>query len=332
MYLLDDFVKDRIDAQKPRQEGLTYTVDKLRSLDSENFGILAPMIDVVKIYSSFPLLISNFLLQKKIKFYHDFEVMVTTGSTLTEFVILEDAFDRFIKESSAMGFDIIEIGENNINLNMERKKKIVDSIVSEGLKFSFKIGKKDPRHQLDIENVLLKVEEAISLGAKKVVLEANEGINVGIFNENGAVRWNHIAALTAKYPPSTFIFEAPLESQQSALIAEFGQRVNLAEASMDHIASVESQRRGFLSKSSFGISFRLKDIGGSPALKFIYYLIKTKYPIEQSDLISITHLPRRTVQSAIEDLRHQGFIIERNSLDDSRRRVYYSCKIRVVMS
>ena len=135
MYLLDDFVKDRIDAQKPRQEGLTYTVDKLRSLDSENFGILAPMIDVVKIYSSFPLLISNFLLQKKIKFYHDFEVMVTTGSTLTEFAILEDAFDRFVKESSAMGFDIIEIGENNINLNMERKKKIVDSIVSEGLKF-----------------------------------------------------------------------------------------------------------------------------------------------------------------------------------------------------
>ena len=326
MYLLDDFVKDRIDAQKPRQEGLTYTVDKLRSLDSENFGILAPMIDVVKIYSSFPLLISNFLLQKKIKFYHDFEVMVTTGSTLTEFAILEDAFDRFIKESSVMGFDIIEIGENNINLNMERKKKIVDSIVSEGLKFSFKIGKKDPRHQLDIENVLLKVEEAISLGAKKVVLEANEGINVGIFNENGAVRWNHIAALTAKYPPSTFIFEAPLESQQSALIAEFGQRVNLAEASMDHIASVESQRRGFLSKSSFGISFRQKDIGGSPALKFIYYLIKTKYPIEQSDLISITHLPRRTVQSAIEDLRHQGFITERNSLDDSRRRVYYPVK------
>jgi hypothetical protein len=32
---------------------------------------------------------------------------------------------------------------------------------------------------------------------------------------------------TSKYPPSTFIFESPVESQQSALIAEFGQRVNL---------------------------------------------------------------------------------------------------------
>ncbi len=54
-----------------------------------------------------------------------------------------------------------------------------------------------------------------------------------------------------------------------------------------------------------------------------FYLINTKYPIEQSDLINITHLPRRTIQSAIEDLRDQGFIIERNSLDDTRRKVYF---------
>lgn len=110
------------------------------------------------------------------------------------------------------------------------------------------------------------------------------------------------------------------------MIAEFGQRVNLAEINIDNVASVESQRRGFLSKSSFGMSFSQKEIGGGPASKFIYYLIKTRNPIEQSDLIGITHLPRRTVQSAIEDLKNQGFIIERNSLDDSRRKVYYPVK------
>jgi phosphosulfolactate synthase len=74
------------------------------------------------------------------------------------------------------------------------------------------------------------------------------------------------------------------------------------------------------------MTFSQKEIGGGPASKFIYYLIKTKHPIEQGDLIGITHLPRRTVQSAIEDLKNQGFIIERNSLDDSRRKVYYPVK------
>ena len=324
--MLDDLFKERVDGKKPRQEGITLTVDKLESFDRENFEILAAFIDQIKIYNTYPLLISNDLLQKRISYYHDFDIKVSTGSTLTEYAISENSLENYIKECAKMGFDIIEIGENNIDIDIEKKKKISDSILSADLNFNWKIGKKDPRHQVGIDNTLMRIEDVIKIGAKKVVLEANEGISVGIYDQNGSVIWNYVAALTAKYPPNTFIFEAPLPTQQSALIAEFGQRVNLAEINIDNVASVESQRRGFLSKSSFGMSFSQKEIGGSPASKFIYYLIKTKSPIEQSDLIGITHLPRRTVQSAIEDLKNQGFIIERNSLDDSRRKVYHPVK------
>jgi phosphosulfolactate synthase len=159
-----------------------------------------------------------------------------------------------------------------------------------------------------------------------VTLEANEGVSVGIYDQSGSVIWNYVTALTNKHPPSTFIFEAPLACEQSALIAEFGQRVNFAEISIDNMASVESQRRGFLSKSSFGMSFTRKQINGSPASKFIYYLTKTKNPIEQTELINFTQLPRRAIQSAIEDLKKHGFIIERNSFDDIRRKVYFPVK------
>lgn len=324
--MLDDLFKGRVDGKKPRQEGLTLTVDKLESFDRENFEILAAFIDQIKIYNTYPLLISNDLLQKRISYYHNFDIKVSTGSTLTEYAISENSFERYIKECAKMGFDIIEIGENNVDIDIDEKRKISNSILSADLKFNWKIGKKDPRHQIGIDNTLLRIEDVIKVGAKKVILEANEGISVGIYDQNGSVIWNYVAALTAKYPPNTFIFEAPLPTQQSALIAEFGQRVNLGEINIDSVASVESQRRGFLSKSSFGMSFSQKEIGGGPASKFIYYLIKTKSPIEQGDLIGITHLPRRTVQSAIEDLKNQGFIIERNSLDDSRRKVYYPVK------
>ncbi len=324
--MLDDLFKGRVDGKKPRQEGLTLTVDKLESFDRENFEILAAFIDQIKIYNTYPLLISNDLLQKRISYYHNFDIKVSTGSTLTEYAISENSFEKYIKECAKMGFDIIEIGENNVDIDIDEKRKISNSILSADLKFNWKIGKKDPRHQIGIDNTLLRIEDVIKVGAKKVILEANEGISVGIYDQNGSVIWNYVAALTAKYPPNTFIFEAPLPTQQSALIAEFGQRVNLGEININSVASVESQRRGFLSKSSFGMSFSQKEIGGGPASKFIYYLIKTKNPIEQGDLIGITHLPRRTVQSAIEDLKNQGFIIERNSLDDSRRKVYYPVK------
>ena len=320
--MLDDLAKNRVDFHKPRKEGLTYVVDRFQAINRDNFKILAPFVDMVKIHGALPLLTPDYLLKDKIKMYHDFEIRVSTGSTLTEFAILNHSVERFAKQAYSIGVDVIEIGENNLGLSLENKRKVVDVIRSVSIDVQWKIGRKDPRHQLDADETVAKIGDAIKLGSQKVILEANDGINVGIYDERGLIKWNLVGAITAKFPPSTFIFEAPQESQQSALIAEFGQRVNLAEVHPDSLASVESQRRGFLSKAVFNVSYLRKDPEGGPAAKFIYYIIKTKHPIEQSDLISLSHLPRRTVQGAIDELKLQGLIIARNSLDDARKRVY----------
>jgi phosphosulfolactate synthase len=113
-----------------------------------------------------------------------------------------------------------------------------------------------------------------------------------------------------------------LESQQSALIAEFGQRVNLAEVRIEAESAVESQRRGFPTKAAFSVYNLSKNPGGSPAAKFVYFVMKSKHPIDQVELMNITNLPRRTVQSAVEELKLQGLIIERSSLDDARKKLY----------
>jgi phosphosulfolactate synthase len=240
---------------------------------------------------------------------------------------MENSFERFITEAARVGFDIIQIGENNIDLSLDKKEKISNIIQSKDLEFLWKVGKKDPRHQLGINETLQKIEEAIKAGAKKVILEANQGMAVGIYDEKGLVKWNFVGALTAKYPPMNFIFEAPFESQQSSLIAEFGQRVNMAEVQLDFVPLVESHRRGFLSNSTYGISsYSRKEPEGGPASKFIYYIINSKHPIEQGELIHLTHLPRRTIQNAIDELKHQGLIIEKNSLEDTRRKTYYPVK------
>ena len=79
-----------------------------------------------------------------------------------------------------------------------------------------------------------------------------------------------------------------------------------------------------MSKGAFGVSYLRKDPDGGwgPASKFIYYIIKTKNPIDQGELIGLSHLPRRTIQNAVEELKTQGLVIERNSLDDARKKVY----------
>jgi phosphosulfolactate synthase len=320
--LLEEFVKSRIDVKKPRREGRTYVIDKLEGLDKENFQIIAPFVDVVKIYGVLPLLVPEETLKKKIAFYHDYNVRVSTGSTISEYMIAENAFDKFVSESAKLGFDIIEIGENSADLNFDSKKKVTESVLSKNLEFQWKVGKKDPRHQLSLDATLAKIEEGVKLGSDRIVLEANEGIHVGMYDEKGGVKWNFVGALTAKFPPNTFIFEAPLESQQSALIAEFGQRVNLAEVRLDAVSSVESQRRGFPTKAAFSVAHLSKNPEGSPAAKFVYFVIKSKPQIDQVELMNMTNLPRRTVQSAVEELKTQGLIIERSSLDDARKKIY----------
>lgn len=320
--VLEEYAKNRIDGKKPRNEGRTYIIDKLEGLDKENLEVLAPFIDAVKIYGVLPLLISEEILKKKVKFYHDHNIKVSTGSTISEYMVSENVFEKFAEEAAKMGFNIIEIGENNTHLNFEQKRKITDSVLTKELDIQWKVGKKDPRHQLPLDVTLAKIEEAVKLGSDKVVIEANEGINVGIYDEKGVIRWNFVGALTAKFPPSTFIFEAPLESQQSALIAEFGQRVNLAEVRIESASAVESQRRGFPTKSAFSVSNLSKNPEGSPAAKFVYFVMKSKHPIDQVELMNMTNLPRRTVQSAVEELKSQGLIIERSSLDDARKKLY----------
>ncbi|MCI0563161.1 MAG: phosphosulfolactate synthase [Nitrososphaera sp.] len=320
--LLDEFVKSRIDVKKPRKEGRTYVIDKLEGLDKENFEIIAPFVDAVKIYGVLPLLIGEETLTKKIEFYHRHDVRVSTGSTISEYMVAEDSFDRFVSEAAKFGFDIIEIGENSADFGFEQKKKITESVLAKGLDFQWKVGKKDPRHQLSIESTLAKIEEGVKLGSDRIVLEANEGFHVGIYDEKGELKWNFVGALTAKFPPNTFIFEAPLESQQSALIAEFGQRINLAEVRLDAVSSVESQRRGFPTKAAFSVAHLRKNPEGSPAAKFVYFVIRTKPQIDQVELMNLTNLPRRTVQSAVEELKAQGLIIERSSLEDARKKVY----------
>lgn len=320
--LLEEYAKNRIDGKKPRNEGRTYIIDKLEGLDKENLEVLAPFVDAVKIYGVLPLLISEEILKKKVKFYHDHNIKVSTGSTISEYMISENVFEKFAEEAAKMGFDIIEIGENNTHLSFEHKRKITESILTKELDVQWKVGKKDPRHQLPLDVTLAKIDEAVKLGSDKVVLEANEGINVGIYDEKGVIRWNFVGALTAKFPPSMFIFEAPLESQQSALIAEFGQRVNLAEVRIEAASAVESQRRGFPTKSAFSVSNLSKNPEGSPAAKFVYFVMKSKHPIDQVELMNMTNLPRRTVQSAVEELKSQGLIIERSSLDDARKKLY----------
>jgi phosphosulfolactate synthase len=52
-----------------------------------------------------------------------------------QYAYTESQFDKFVEEASKIGFDVIEIGENSIDLDIEQKEKIVSTIRSYGLQY-----------------------------------------------------------------------------------------------------------------------------------------------------------------------------------------------------
>lgn len=165
--MLDNLTENRVDNKKPRHEGITYIIDKFQGFDRENFAIISPFIDIVKIYGAYPLLVSEDHLIKRINFYHNNNVLVSTGSTLTEYALRKNAFKKFVEESKLAGFDIIEISENNTHLPFDEKKKIAKTIESHDLRHQWKIGRKDPRRQLTVDETIKRSNEALDISRRK---------------------------------------------------------------------------------------------------------------------------------------------------------------------
>ncbi len=62
-----------------------------------------------------------------------------------------------------------------------------------------------------------------------------------------------------------------------------------------------------------------RNILGGPSVKFIYFIIKPFHPIDQSELMRISELPRRTIQASIKELNIQGVIFEILDHMDARK-------------
>ena len=71
------------------------------------------------------------------------------------------------------------------------------------------------------------------------------------------------------------------------------------------------------STSNFG-----NNISGGPSVKFIYFIIKSLHPIDQTELMRISELPRRTIQASISELKRQGVIFEILDPNDARKKIY----------
>ena len=307
---------------RPRTVGITHVLDRLQALHPEELAYLSPYFDVAKIGWGLPLLLPREKVRERVRLYHEVGVEVCTGGTLLEYAVAHDRTNQMMDEARSLGFDIIEISSGVIELSFAQIERLADAVEKRSLNFFIEVGKKDPQHQLSLKETNGQIAHARTLHPRMVIIESREsGRGVGIYDSDGAIKWDWVRSILSDHPVEELIFEAPQETQQVQLLRELGAEVNLGNVAISSIAPLASERLG-LRGETFGVIRHARPIGGPPAAKFLYFLLETYRGLDQTQLAHMSRLPRRTVQSALESLRRQGLVQETISLHDSRRREY----------
>jgi phosphosulfolactate synthase len=312
---------DRTDNEKPRLDGITSIIDKLQPLNIENFKNIVSYVDSVKIPQSCFLLYSPSELERRIKFYHEHNISVAIDSKITDYALTNNTLNEYLRELLSFGFNIIEV-EVNMNNNIDENQKMIDISNSFNIELQWKFNKKNSGNNIYNENIFEKIQELLKISKTKIILEIDQKVDLNIFNKN--TNWRFISSLISTYSQSNFIFETDIESLQINLIAKFGERVNLGLIDPFQVGLIEWARRKDYSKLENSVDKQttasiFPNILGGPSIKFIYFIIKSLHPIDQTELMRISELPRRTVQASISELKCQGVIFEILDPKDARK-------------
>jgi phosphosulfolactate synthase len=84
----------------------------------------------------------------------------------------------------------------------------------------------------------------IEAGSWKVIAEAREGGNVGIYRDSGEVREGLVDEILTQIPEETIIWEAPQKEQQVWFIKLIGTNVNLGNIAPAEVIPLETIRLG----------------------------------------------------------------------------------------
>ncbi len=230
-------------AEKPRDKGLTMVMDKGLSLnEAENMVALkSELTDIVKLGFGTSLLTRY--IDKKIKLYHNAGIMVYVGGTLFEAFTVRNQFDDFCKLMDKLKLEMVEVSDGSISIEHDTKCEYIQKL-SKNFKVISEIGSKCESNSLEDSDWIEYMNKELQAGSWKVIAEAREGGNVGMFDPSGNIKENLIKKITNKISTSKILWEAPQKKQQVWFINNFGANVNLGNISPNDIISLECLRIG----------------------------------------------------------------------------------------
>jgi phosphosulfolactate synthase len=238
-------------SRKPREHGLTHVLDRGMSVaDVDSLvEVAGDFVDIVKLGWGTALATAN--LRPKLERYASHGIPVVLGGTLTELAIHRDRVDGLIEWLRELGLGHVEVSDGTVAVEPEDKRELIARLAKEFVVFS-EVGSKDAREIMAPYRWVEQIEAELEAGAWKVIAEARESGNAGIYRPDGEVRMGLIDEIAHAVDPRKLIFEAPRKDQQVWFLRRFGPDCNLGNIAPGDVLALETLRLGLRSETVLG--------------------------------------------------------------------------------
>jgi phosphosulfolactate synthase len=228
---------------KPRKSGLTMVMDKGLSLrETENFcDVAAEYTDLLKLGFGTGLLTPH--LKEKIKIYKSAGLTPYFGGTLFEAFIARNMFDEYRKFITDSGVETAEISDGVLPMDHDKKCGYIQTL-SKDFTILSEVGTKLKGKEISNEKWVTWMQTELQAGAWKVIAEARESGNIGIYNEDGSANSTLVLDIRKQVNADVILWEAPLKSQQVWFIKLLGPNVNLGNIASNEVIALETLRLG----------------------------------------------------------------------------------------
>ena len=237
-------------ASKPRTNGLTMMMDKGLSIRQvEDFIETAgELTDMVKFGFGTSIISPN--LSDKIKLYQNANIDVYLGGTLFEAFVARNKFDDYRRMLDKYNINTVEVSDGSIEISHSKKCNYISKL-NENFKVLSEVGSKDASKLIPPYKWIELMQKELDAGSWKVIAEAREGGNVGIFRGSGEVRSDLIEEILTKINNDQVIWESPQKTQQVWFIKLMGSNVNLGNISYNEVIPLECLRLGLRGDTFF---------------------------------------------------------------------------------
>ncbi len=232
--------------EKPRNSGLTMVMDKGLSLrEVEDFiEVGGPFTDIVKLGWATSYVTTK--LDEKLKLYREAGIPTYFGGTLFEAFLVRGQIDDYSRVLDKYQMEYMEISDGSLTIDHEEKCELIRRF-SKQLTVISEVGSKDIQKIFAPYKWIKLMNAELEAGAWKVIAEARESGNVGIYRDSGEVRQGLVDEILTQIPEDKIIWEAPQKAQQVWFIKLIGANVSLGNIAPNDVIPLETLRLGIRS-------------------------------------------------------------------------------------